>query len=199
MSGRARAATPQQVKERTVTRDADGLPVDVDWAWWTVLLLKPDCHARGLVPAVLRDIGGNGRRVVSVLPVRPTWAQLRAFYGVDLRADPSGWAAAGLRAALCGTRCSAALIHGDLAAPAVNALIGASGDPAACYPTATVRGRFGNDSAAAAAAEGRAVNNLVDASASVGTVRADFLVWFGPAYAGLLAEAAGAGTGPGEW
>ncbi|MDP9792542.1 hypothetical protein J2S43_001054 [Catenuloplanes nepalensis] len=77
-------------------------------------------------------------------------------------------------------------MHGDLAAPRLNALIGASDDPAACQPVATIRGRFGCDSAVAAAAEGRPVDNLVDCSAHAGSVHSDFLAWLGPEHAGLL-------------
>jgi nucleoside-diphosphate kinase len=159
----------------------------VDWARWTVILLKPDCLRRGLVDAVLQRVG----RVVTVSAIRTvtaTEAQIFAHYddmlplevsrafGLDVRAE--------LRRIFVGNQVVVALGYGDQAANRLRAILGVT-DPSLADP-ASIRGHFGCDSLATARAEGRLINNLIHTSDQVGVVERDFAIWFGAGNRRLL-------------
>ncbi|MCP2342968.1 nucleoside-diphosphate kinase [Actinomadura rupiterrae] len=150
----------------------------VDWTRWSVIYLKPDCVARGLVPVVLTLLGQQ----VSVHHVRSvtvTQAQIFAHYD-----DLFSCAAlrhlnidAELRRMHVGQRAVIALGHGPDAPARLRDLIGPT-DPATA-PTTTIRGRYGIDSLAAGRAENRLIDNLIHTSDDPAAARRDFGIWYG--------------------
>jgi nucleoside-diphosphate kinase len=157
----------------------------VDWSRWSVVLLKPDCVQRGLVPAVLARI----RQVVQIRAVHAvtvTQEQIFAHYddlfprgaeiGVDVGAE--------LRRIHVGRQVVIALGHGPCAPERLRALIGPT-DPARAGPD-TIRGRYGIDTLAAGQAQGRLIDNLIHSSDDEHAARRDFGIWFGPGQADLL-------------
>lgn len=159
----------------------------VDWSRWTVILLKPDCLARGLVTPVLdciaREVFVTGLRLV-----QPTAEQILAHYddmldlsdqlGVDVPAE--------LRRIYLGKQVGVALGYGPDAAPRVRAMLGHT-DPATAAPH-TIRGRFGDDSLTRARARGQLINNVVHTSDTVDAVARDFGIWYGQTLFHLLTE-----------
>ncbi|WP_285629708.1 nucleoside-diphosphate kinase [Actinoallomurus iriomotensis] len=159
----------------------------VDWAQWTVILLKPDCLRRGLADAVLQRVG----RVVTVSAVRsliPTEAQVFAHYddmlppevcrtlGLDVPAE--------LRRIFVDNQVIVALGHGHQAADRLRAVLGGT-DPSLADPN-SIRGHFGADNLATARAEGRLIDNLIHTSDHTGVVERDFTIWYGAANRHLL-------------
>jgi nucleoside-diphosphate kinase len=157
----------------------------VTWADWSVVLLKPDCVARGLVQPVLAWIS-TVVRLVDVRQVHPTEAQIFAHYDdmLSLSAEIGRDVPAELRRIFVGNTVTIALGHGPHAAASVRALVGPT-DPAGAADT-TIRGRFAGDCLTRAMAEGRLVDNLIHTSYHAGVVRRDFAIWYGPANTHLL-------------
>ncbi|WP_228637216.1 nucleoside-diphosphate kinase [Microtetraspora sp. AC03309] len=151
-----------------------------DWSAWTVILLKPDCLARGLTDDVLawvaRDVHVSAHCVIA-----PTEQQIFAHYddllppevsrefGLDVPAE--------LRRLYVGNQVMVALGHGPDAASRVRALLGHT-DPSIAGPD-TIRGHFGVDSLHNARAETRLINNLIHTSDHAAVVERDFDIWYG--------------------
>ncbi|MDM4721380.1 nucleoside-diphosphate kinase [Micromonospora sp. WMMA1363] len=160
-------------------------PPGVDWSDWTVIILKPDCLARGLREPVLvwvqREV-----QVVDVRTVWPTEAQIFVHYSdmLPLSAKIGRDVPAELRRIFVGQPTGLALAYGPNAAPRLRERLGPT-DPATA-PADTIRGRFGIDSLRAAMAEGRLVDNLIHSSDTVEVVPRDFGIWYGPGAAHLL-------------
>jgi thymidylate synthase len=162
---------------------------DLDWRWWTVVLLKPDCVERGLVEDVLNML----REDICVVVQRTTTvseAQIMSHYA-DLIEDPDLFAI-DIRAELgrmyVGRQVVVALAEGREAAATVRRRLGHS-DPARADP-ATIRGRFGVDSFARARMEGRLADSVVHSSDSPEDAEREFGIWFGSEHRGLLRAAA---------
>jgi nucleoside-diphosphate kinase len=152
----------------------------VDFDCWAVILCKPDCVERGLVPRVLDMLRASGVAVTDRMDVVARPWQAHVVYR-DLLADakraPSDLPAY-VDEAFGGRRVTVALAQGD---PGIHArlrqLIGHT-DPTLAV-SGTIRSEFGDDSLAAARAENRLVRNLVHTSDDPGAARRDFGTWFG--------------------
>jgi nucleoside-diphosphate kinase len=162
-------------------------PSTVDWSIWTVVLLKPDCVARGLVDAV----GNAVTEVVTVVDRRltiATDAQIRAHYAdllttrqpyftwVDVEAD--------LRRTYVGQQVGIMLGHAPDAAARLRARLGHY-DPSQAEPH-TIRGRYGVDSLQQAQSEHRLIANLIHSSDDPSGAEREFGIWYGPAHRHLL-------------
>ncbi|HLL68043.1 MAG TPA: nucleoside-diphosphate kinase [Micromonosporaceae bacterium] len=171
----------------TAPVDPAATPACVDWSRWTVILLKPDCVARGLVKPVLTWLG-TAVTLVDHRIVTATQEQIFAHYldllttrrahftWVDVRAD--------LRRNYVGQRVGIALGHGEDAAPRVRAMLG-DFDPALAGPN-TIRGRFGIDSLRQAQREARLIHNVIHSSDDPDGAEREFAIWYGPACVDLL-------------
>nr|WP_245603536.1 nucleoside-diphosphate kinase [Salinispora cortesiana] len=163
-------------------------PPGVGWSDWTVILLKPDCLARGLRESVLvwvqREV-----QVVDIRTVWPTEAQIFTHYSdmLPLSTQLGRDVPAELRRIFVGQPTGLALGRGPNAAPRLRERLGPT-DPTTA-PADTIRGRFGIDSLRTAMAEGRLVDNLIHSSDTVEVVPRDFDIWYGPSAAHLLAPA----------
>jgi nucleoside-diphosphate kinase len=157
----------------------------VVWADWTVVLLKPDCLARGLVQPIL-DWVATRARLVDVRQLAPTQAQIFAHYDdmLPLSREIGRDVPAELRRIFVGNTVTIALGHGRDAAARVRALVGPT-DPAIA-PKNTIRGRYAEDTLARAMADGRLVDNLIHTSDHGDVVERDVRIWYGPAGAALL-------------
>ncbi|RZU51224.1 nucleoside diphosphate kinase [Krasilnikovia cinnamomea] len=157
----------------------------VDWRFWTVILIKPDCLARDLLDPVLAMVEQH-LRVLHVTKVYPTQAQIFTHYAdmlprsAELRRDVP----AELTRIYVGRQAAVALGYGPDAARRLRALLGPT-DPAAAGPD-TIRGRYAADSLAKATAEGRLIDNLIHSSDTSDDAAADFATWFGPGNEHLL-------------
>lgn len=160
-------------------------PSEVTWSAWTVILLKPDCVARGLLRPVLTWVRREVR-IVDVRTVWPTEEQIFAHYDdmLPLSAQLGRDVPAELRRIFVGQPAGIALGYGPNAAPRLRALLGPT-DPATA-PAHTIRGRFGIDSLRAATADGRLVDNLIHSSDTAAAVPRDFGIWYGTTAAHLL-------------
>lgn len=167
-----------------MTRRYDGKPgsvlAGVAWDRYTVILLKPDCLARGLVDDVLACVETEVEIVVRETVVVLD-AQIYAHYA-DIVADRDWFSVdviADLRRVYIGNEVVIALGRGDSddTAQRVRALLGHF-DPAKAGPN-TIRGRFGIDSKERARAEGRLIENLIHTSDDAGSAALDFGIWFG--------------------
>jgi nucleoside-diphosphate kinase len=157
----------------------------IDWAQWTVILLKPDCLRRGLVDEVLDWIGKHitvlGKRVVypseqQIFAHYDDMLPLSAVLGVDVEAE--------LRRIYVGQPAGLALGCGPNAAARIRAQLGDT-DPSLAGPD-TIRGRYGDDSLARARERGQFIDNLVHTSDHVAAAERDFGIWYGPDEAYLL-------------
>lgn len=141
----------------------------------TLVLLKPDAIARGLVGTILSRFEAAGLRIDDCRLCSPDEAQLESHYA-DLRIRNAPAFAVTIRS-LANRPFIAVRLAGIDAVQKARARVGAT-DPRAAAP-GTIRGDFGNDSLAQAAAEDRAVNNLVHASDSESAVVREVAIWFG--------------------
>lgn len=159
----------------------------VDWARWTVVLLKPDCVARGLIEPVLTWVG-TAVTLVDQRIVTPTEEQVFAHYEdlLTTRRRHFTWVdvAADLRRTYVGQRVGIALGYAPGAAPRLRGLLGHF-DPT-CAGLGTIRGRFGQDSLRQAQAEGRLIANVIHSSDAAAGAEREFGVWYGPAHRHLL-------------
>ncbi|MFI1996950.1 nucleoside-diphosphate kinase [Actinoplanes sp. NPDC020271] len=157
----------------------------VDWKFWTVILLKPDCLDRNLVSPVLTMVTEH-LTVLHVTTVYPTEEQIFTHYADMLprSAELGRDVAAELRRIYVGQQAAVALGHGPDAAPRLRALLGPT-DPATAGPD-TIRGRFAADSLAQATAQGRLVDNVIHSSDTSATAAIDFATWYGPGKTHLL-------------
>jgi len=158
----------------------------VDWSQWTVILVKPDCLARGLLNPVLAVIEQHHLTVMDVSPVWPSEQQIFTYYADILaRSEHLGLdVPAELRRIYLARQATVALAYGPHAAPRLHRLIGPT-DPADAGPE-TIRGRYAADTIARAIADGRLVDNLIRSSDTVAVVPRDFGIWYGPAHGHLL-------------
>ncbi|SDH08854.1 nucleoside-diphosphate kinase [Sinosporangium album] len=153
------------------------------WDRWTVVLCKPDAVRRALVEPIL-DWVGRRIRIVLTRQVVVAEQQILTHYAdmvaLDHRFpfDVTGE----LRRNYVGQAVTVAVGHGtgEDTARRVRDLLGHY-DPARARPD-TIRGHFGADSAAVAAAEGRFIDNLVHTSDDAAGAEREFAVWFGPAH-----------------
>lgn len=155
------------------------------WGWWTVILLKPDCLARGLVDEVLAMVAQE-LTVLHLTKIFPTEHQIFLHYADILRrsAELGRDVPAELRRIYVGKPAAVALGYGPDAAPRLRRLLGPT-DPACCGPE-TIRGRFAADSLQQASAEGRLIDNLIHSSDTAEVVPVDFDNWYGPTHRNLL-------------
>lgn len=164
-----------------------------DWSQWTVILLKPDCLARGLTSPVLAMVSQHVR-VIAPRTVFPTAAQVFAHYddilplSVELGVD----VAAELGRIYLGHPVIVALGHGPNAAARLRGVLGPT-DPAEAGPS-TIRGRFGTDSLSQARSQGRLIDNLIHTSDHAGVVPRDLALWFGTGATALLTPPPPGGT-----
>lgn len=159
----------------------------VDWSRWSVVLLKPDCVARGLVAPVLTWIGQH-LTVVDRRTITPTEQQIFAHYHdlLTTRLAHFTWVnvPADLNRTYVGQRVGIALTRGAHAAPTLRNLIGHF-DPAQASPD-TIRGRFGTDSLRKAKVEGRLIANVIHTSDDPDGAEREFGIWYGPDHQHLL-------------
>lgn len=161
--------------------------VEVDWTRWTVVLLKPDCVARGLVEPVLIWVSTEVSLVDQRL-VNPTEEQIFAHYAdlLTTRRHHFTWVdvAADLRRTYVGQPVGIALGHGPNAAPRLRDLLGHF-DPSRAG-LLTIRGRFGQDSLRQAQVEGRLIANVIHSSDDRAGAEREFAIWYGPTLRHLL-------------
>ena len=157
------------------------------WGRWTVATCKPDATRQGLVEPILQRIGTEvhliERRTVFV-----TEQHIFAHYADMLAIDDQFPfdVAAELHRNWVGQTITVALFQGEIEGTPerVRALLGHY-DPAQAAPD-TIRGHYGDDSAARARAEGRFIDNLIHTSDDAADTEREFNVWFGPELAHLL-------------
>jgi nucleoside-diphosphate kinase len=168
---------------------------DPDWSWWTVILLKPDCLARGLSDPVLAMVGQHVR-VTAVRTLYPTVEQVFDHYAdiLPLSGELGVDVAAELRRIYLGRQVAVALGYGQDAARRLRAVLGYR-DPAAAGPD-TIRGRFGTDSLRQARSQGRLIDNLIHSSDDTGAVPGDLARWYGLAGVTLLRPPPDPGAAP---
>lgn len=162
---------------------------DVDWERWSVILLKPDCVRRGLVGAVLNRIGEavdvSARRQVVVAD----WQIHVHYWDMLVGAD---WfdrdVPACLRQQYIGRPVVVALAHGRAGVSTPQTVRDMLGhfDPSRAA-AGTIRGDLGNDSLAAAEADGRLIDNLVHSSDTAAATCREFGTWYGANRYRLLA------------
>jgi nucleoside-diphosphate kinase len=155
------------------------------WSPWSVILLKPDCLARGLAGPVLAMVSQHVRITVQ-RTLFPTSAQVFSHYAdiLPLSGELGVDVAAELHRIYVGHPVIVALGYGPDAAARLRAILGPT-DPATAGP-ATIRGQFGTDTLRKARSEGRLIDNLIHTSDHAGTVARDLTVWFGPGTTALL-------------
>lgn len=173
-------AVPRQAGDSAMTGP-------VDWAAWSVILLKPDCVARGLVEHVLTWVAAEARLVDQRI-VTPTEPQIFTHYE-DLLTERLAhftWAdvPADLRRTYVGQRVGIALAHGPDVAPRLRRLIGHF-DPSEAGQD-SIRGWFGSDSLSRAQAEQRLIRNVIHTSDDPAGARREFGIWYGAAATHLL-------------
>jgi nucleoside-diphosphate kinase len=170
-----------------------GPAVGPDWCQWTVILLKPDCLARGLTSPVLAMVSQHVR-VIARRTVYPTAAQVFAHYDdiLPLSAELGVDVAAELGRIYLGHPVIVALGHGPAAAARLRAVLGPT-DPAEAGPS-TIRGRFGTDSVLQARSQGRLIDNLIHTSDHASVVPRDLALWFGTGATALLSPPPPGGT-----
>jgi nucleoside-diphosphate kinase len=161
--------------------------IDIDWSRWTVVLLKPDCVARGLVEPVLTWVGTEVTLVDHRI-VTPTEEQIFAHY-TDLlttRRAHFTWVdvPADLQRTYVGQRVGIALGYAPNAAPRLRDLLGHY-DPTHAG-LLTIRGRFGQDSLRQAQAEQRLIANVIHSSDDLAGAEREFGIWYGPTCRHLL-------------
>lgn len=161
--------------------------IGVDWTCWTVVLLKPDCVARGLVDPVLTWVGTEVTLVDQRL-VTPTEQQIFAHYDdlLTTRRAHFTWVdvPAELYRTYVGRRVGIALGYAPNAAPRLRDLLGHY-DPTHAG-LLTIRGRFGKDSQRQAHAEHRLIANVIHSSDDPSGAEREFGIWYGPAHRHLL-------------
>lgn len=173
---------------RATPTPSDETATGVDWSQWTVILLKPDCLARGLVRPVLA-MAALHVRITSERILYPTEEQVFTHYAdiVPLSADFGVDVPAELRRIYLGHPVMIALGHRPDAAARLRAVLGPT-DPAEAGPD-TIRGRFGTDTLRKARSESRLIDNLIHSSDHVGVVARDLALWFGSGATTLLTPA----------
>jgi nucleoside-diphosphate kinase len=161
--------------------------IDVDWTRWTVVLLKPDCVARGLVDPVLTWVGTEVTLVDQRL-VTPTEQQIFTHYDdlLTTRRAHFTWVdvPTDLRRTYVGRRAGIALGYASNAAPRLRDLLGHY-DPTHAG-LLTIRGRFGQDSLQQAQAERRLIANVIHSSDDPAGAEREFGIWYGPTHRHLL-------------
>lgn len=161
-------------------------PLD-GWGRWTVILCKPDAAGRGLTGPVLEWVSREVH-LIGVRQVIVAEQQIFAHYAdmIDIGDRFPFDVKAELRRNYVGNTVTVALGHGDSddTAKRVRALLGHY-DPAQAHPD-TIRGHYGTDSTAAAAAENRFIDNLIHTSDDAAGARREFGVWFGADHHHLL-------------
>lgn len=153
---------------------------DIEWACWSVVLLKPDCIKRGLVGPVLRDIG----RVMQLCLVQSVISSKRQIFDhysdmFDHSAVLQVDMAAELERIYVGQTVVTALAYGENAADRLRRLIG-DRDPLSAAP-GTIRRRFGLDSAVQARLGRRLINNVIHTSDDSRAASREFDIWYGEA------------------
>ncbi|GAA2345137.1 hypothetical protein GCM10010376_77880 [Streptomyces violaceusniger] len=151
----------------------------IDFDRWAVILCKPDCVERGLVPRVLDMIRACGVTVTDRVDLVAQPWQAHVVYRDLLAATKRAPRdlPTYLDEAFANRPVSVALAHGE---PGIHArlrqLVGHT-DPTMAV-AGTIRGDLGNDSLAAALAERRLVRNLVHTSDDPEAARRDFGTWY---------------------
>jgi nucleoside-diphosphate kinase len=159
----------------------------VDWTWWSVILLKPDCVARDLVEPVLAQVSTDitvvDRRIVTAAEdqILAHYADLLTiwqthFTWVDVASD--------LRREYAGHHVGIALAYGKDAAPRLRNQLGHY-DPTRAAPD-SLRGRFGRDCLTQAQTEHRLIRNVIHSSDDLVGAEREFGIWYGPAFRHLL-------------
>lgn len=161
----------------------------VDWSHWTVVLLKPDCVARGLVDRIATAVA-NEVTVVDRRLTTATELQIRAHYWdlLTTRRPYFTWVDVDteLRRIFAGQRIALMLGHAPDAAARLRVRLGHY-DPSQATPD-TIRGRYGADSLPRAQSERRLIANLIHSSDDPAGAEREFDIWYGPAHRNLLRE-----------
>ncbi|WP_440063753.1 nucleoside-diphosphate kinase [Streptosporangium sp. OZ121] len=152
-----------------------------------MILCKPDATRRNLVEPILAWIGREVE-ITAVRQVTVTEQQILTHYAdmIEIGGRFPFDVVAELRRNYVGATVTVALGRGDSddTPQRVRALLGHYA-PAQAAPD-TIRGHYGIDSTAAAAAEGRFIDNLVHTSDDAHGAAREFAVWFGPHHHHLL-------------
>ncbi len=144
----------------------------------TFALLKPEAIRRGLVGEILRRFERAGLRLTALKMLQAPRSLAAQHYGAEI-AQKYGEA---IRQQLIDYICSGPIIVMILSGPGairrVRQIAGEKADPAEC-PPGTIRGDWGDDTRAAANAEGRALRNLIHTADSPEAAARELALWFG--------------------
>src|SRR3989338_7734304 len=142
----------------------------------TLVLLKPDAVQRNLVGEILGRFERAGLKIVAMKLVLPTKEQAETHYKINLNLPEK--ILNHLKVFLSASPVVAMVLEGNKAIPVVRKLIGST-EPLKS-DVGTIRGDYTVDSYDLADADGRAVRNLVHASANEADAEKEIPVWFSP-------------------
>lgn len=140
----------------------------------TLVLLKPDCIERGLVPALLARLTAHFE-IVAIKDAVVTEDQVLTHYGSLVR-RLGGYAGDALRDMYVGKCVKAVILRGPDVIVRARLMAGSS-DPAKASQE-SIRGLWGVDSFRRARRERRLVENLIHVSASEADVSRELAIWF---------------------
>ncbi|OGY64565.1 MAG: nucleoside-diphosphate kinase [Candidatus Harrisonbacteria bacterium RIFCSPLOWO2_02_FULL_41_11] len=142
----------------------------------TLVLLKPDAVQRNLTGEIISRFERVGLKIVAMKLVLPTEEQALTHYRINPNLPEK--ILNHLKTFLSASPVVAMVLEGNKAIPVVRKLIGST-EPLKS-DVGTIRGDFTLDSYDLADADGRAVRNLVHASASESDAEQEIKVWFEP-------------------
>ena len=140
----------------------------------TLVLLKPDAVQRNLVGKIVGRFERVGLKIVAMKLVLPTEEQALTHYKINPELPEK--ILNHLKVFLSASPAVAMVLEGNKAIPIVRKLIGST-EPLKS-DVGTIRGDYTIDSYDLADADGRAVRNLVHASASESDAEQEIKVWF---------------------
>lgn len=141
----------------------------------TLVLLKPDAVQRNLVGELIGRFERAGLKIVAMKFLLPSKEQVRRHYEINPSLKPE--ILERLMDFMSASPIAALVLEGNKAIPIVRKLVGST-EPLQS-DVGTIRGDFTLDSYDLADADGRAVRNLVHASASESDAEQEIKVWFG--------------------
>ena len=145
----------------------------------SLCLVKPDGVRRGLTGEIIRRIENTGLRLAAIKMVHPTQAQAERHYVYDdiaVRHGEKVWHA--LTEFLSSGVVVAMVVEGVSAVENMRRLCGST-EPSKALP-GTIRGDFCHHDFAWAGVAGRAIRNVIHASASDAEANSEIAVWFEP-------------------
>jgi len=140
----------------------------------TLVLLKPDAVQRNLVGEIVGRFERAGLKIVAMKFLLPTKEQIHAHYKINPSLPEK--ILDHLANFLSASPVTALVLEGNKAIPIARKLIGST-EPLQS-DVGTIRGDYTLDSYDLADKDGRAVRNLVHASASESDVEQEIKVWF---------------------